>query len=366
MSLTEEIIEECSERFVREWDRYEKLTRVVESICRQKIAEESSLRVNITARTKSPESFARKLRRFVSAGKKPEWNSAADVFEGLSDFSGVRIAYYLAGDEPSIREALSQLFLTQAFDKKEKRGPGFPEHSNYSATHCQVSLKEEQLSGVNGNLLGLTCEIQICSMMAHVWNEIEHDIAYKPTGVIGAEEKSALASLASIVRHGDEWIQRLLEAHASRIEKDDAIASPKELVVYVADLFCIGRVTFWDSVGRLYNSLQRLDLCSKQKLVAALGVSWDWSENDRSKSWATAKRQLADFNRWAQRNSQNEFILSESKSADPLLMILLEQRADWVLRFIPAGQGKGRPPWIRGLASRYQQARPYLQEKGYG
>lgn len=362
MPLTEEIIEDACERFRRERDRYEKLTRTVEGICIEHIAEGASLRVNITARTKSSTSFARKLRRFVQKSEKLEWNSVEDVFAGLSDLSGVRIAYYIGDDASGIKEALVDLFcIPDKFDEKNKSGPGFEPHSNYRATHCQVLLKDKDLFGANENLGGLTCEIQICSMMAHVWNEIEHDIGYKPVGVLGKKEKAELCTLADIVRNGDATIHRLLLAHSERVNQEEAIASPIELAEFIASTFAVRRVTFRQNVGRVYDSLHRLGLCGKLRLCKAIGVSEDWNEGQRKKSWADAKRKARRINRLLRDNGySSEYLLAERNSADPVLAMLLEKKHTWIVKKLPAGRGKGRPPWIRGLASRYGELREDL------
>jgi hypothetical protein len=50
----------------------------------------------------------------------------------------------------------------------------------YRATHCEVFLPPVDLVGTYANVASVPCEIQVCSMMAHVWNEIEHDLGPAP------------------------------------------------------------------------------------------------------------------------------------------------------------------------------------------
>ena len=357
MAIDENMIEEAHERFLRERDRYEKLTRTVESMCIEHIGEGSALRVNITARTKNPASFARKLRRMMVKGDKTEWESADDIFNNLSDFSGVRIAYYMTSDAEGIRDALNELFiLPDGFDVKDKSGETYPPYSNYQATHCQVQLKEDALKGTNENLHGLSCEIQICSMMAHVWNEIEHDIGYKPSGTMSEDEKFALAHLAENVRDGDKIIQRLINAHNARTRGEDNIGSPEELATFLAELFAVKRVTFRESIGRVYDSLQRIDLCSKSALCKAIGVNTEQAEKDRRAAWKKAKFDTAAFNRWLNANGYQNNLLADRNSIEPLLVMVLHNKHKTILNKLPAGRGKGRPAWIRGMATRYGEA----------
>jgi hypothetical protein len=53
----------------------------------------------------------------------------------------------------------------------------------FRATYCEVHLPESglvvpesELVADYENLQGSSYEIQTCSMMAHAWNEVEHDI----------------------------------------------------------------------------------------------------------------------------------------------------------------------------------------------
>lgn len=59
-------------------------------------------------------------------------------------------------------------------------------------------------------------------MMAHVWNEIEHDIGYKPGAVHPSEEEIfLLRTLGQNVRLGDEFISRLLAAHENHVDQQE-------------------------------------------------------------------------------------------------------------------------------------------------
>ena len=68
--------------------------------------------------------------------------------------------------------------------------------SFYRATRLRSIFLPPTLFGTYANVDGVPCEIQVCSMMAHVWNEIEHDLGYKPlSGVLSELEKSMLVNL---------------------------------------------------------------------------------------------------------------------------------------------------------------------------
>ena len=119
-------------------------------------------------------------------------NTVADALGRVSDLAGVRISTYLEADRDRVVQEITKLFDgpnggLAVIEKKDKSG------TLYRATHCQVALKEEDLEEPNDNLKGLTCEIQVCSLLAHVWNELEHDLVYKPTtGELSHRENESL------------------------------------------------------------------------------------------------------------------------------------------------------------------------------
>ena len=80
-----------------------------------------------------------------------------------------------------------------------------------------VLLKDEEAVGQHQNLKGLGCEIQICSQLAHVYNEIEHDLRYKPlTGALSKNESELLNALARLMEVGDTIISHTREAVDAR------------------------------------------------------------------------------------------------------------------------------------------------------
>lgn len=127
-------------------------------------------------------------------------NSVNDAIGRVTDLAGVRVSTYLESDRPRVVGEIQKLFdgpnagavVVDVEDSNE-------EEQYYRATHCQVSLKTDDLEEPNDNLAGLTCEIQVCSMLAHVWNELEHDLVYKPTtGDVSGRERESLSIRAHL------------------------------------------------------------------------------------------------------------------------------------------------------------------------
>lgn len=196
--LDEERIQQAVQRYEREYDRYAKLAARVADICRAELVEANALRAQVTFRAKSPRSFEGKLRR-----KRERFGSVDEVFGQLPDLAAARIATYEKDDELRVVRELRKRFIgpdgateakAELKDKHEQDSTNF-----YRATHLEVVLPERDLIGVYANLRGTVCEVQVCSMMAHVWNEIEHDLGYKPTtGTLSHAEYELLSALGRI------------------------------------------------------------------------------------------------------------------------------------------------------------------------
>lgn len=93
----------------------------------------------------------------------------------------------------------------------------------YRATHIEACLPPTDLVGTYANVARVPCEIQVCSMMAHVWNEIEHDLGYKPfAGSLSPFERDQLKHLGMMVRTADGIISQLLAATDQRLGAETA------------------------------------------------------------------------------------------------------------------------------------------------
>lgn len=108
MPFSVDVIEGAAERYERERDRYIKLAGRVPDICQASIVEGDAVRAQVTSRTKTPQSFRGKLDRF---SRRPDRNYATveEVFDGIGDFAGVRIATYRPEDEVRVRQRVCEL-----------------------------------------------------------------------------------------------------------------------------------------------------------------------------------------------------------------------------------------------------------------
>lgn len=210
MALDQGQVDEVIARYERELNRYEMLATTVAEICRV-ILETPKIQATIQKRAKSPDRLRDKLMR---PDHNTRYSSAEEVFAGMSDLAGVRVTTYVEADRQGAVDAIVGRFVgpngepRPKVDIKDKSTP--PEH--YRATHCQVRIADRDLLPSTRNLRADSCEIQVCSLLAHVFNEVEHDLAYKAlSGELSDAERQHLNQLGMLTKAGDIAIGLLLQ-----------------------------------------------------------------------------------------------------------------------------------------------------------
>jgi len=346
VSISDKVIADAVVRYGRERDRYLKLAARVADIASVDIVEKNTIRAQVTSRTKSVRSFEGKLRRFARSGKK-SFDTVDEVFERILDFSGVRIATYRPEDQELVNQEICRVFRSPdggTVEPEAKDFINFKEAKFYNAFHCQVCLPEDDLVGDYENLRDTSCEIQICSMMAHVWNEIEHDIAYKPEGSgPGPVETGLLASLGHLTCSGDAIITRLLEATELRLrEQTGDFADVHDFVARLRKDFPGLELSV--NAGVAFEISQLLGLTNPGLVIANAGTL--------KTDLPAAQAQLSSFNHYLQNLGSSELQLN-ARSADVLTVALLDKRVSDVMDAFD-GRGSGRPSRAAGLAKRFR------------
>lgn len=337
MALDDAAIEAAVDRYRREMDRYAKLVELVASACRDLVSD-NAIPATVQSRVKDPDRLGSKLRKY-----RADYNNVDEVFAGLKDLAGVRIATYVESDRARVAAEVAKRF--EAPDGGEiapfiKDSDG----SFYRATHCQVRLLEEDLGPGYENLRGDSCEVQVCSLLAHVWNEIEHDLAYKPlSGELSAGEDRALDALGNLTRAGDSTIVNLLEATDARLAANEGEFKDQWDFVARARRFFPDADDFGAHSGQLFAELLAEGLDTPLKIEERL-----------LRDAGSATQAYETMNAFQKYLEGDEVVRRvESSSSDPLLMLFLEHYAQNVLERHPGGRGKGRPPRIASIARRF-------------
>ncbi len=338
----QELIAAAVERYRREQDRYAKLADMVAEKCRR-LLEANAILGTVDARAKSPESLERKLQTLL-AGETPEELTPEGLLDRVSDLAGVRVKTYVEADRDKVVED-----IRVAFDGPGEGGEVEVEvkadpSRNYRAIHCQVMLPPQDLAGRGANLEGTTCEIQVCSLLAHVWNEIEHNLVYKAAnGEPSREELELLAALGNLTRRGDEVLNALIAATRRRLaQRTGEFTDTFDFVARMRDRFPMAH-NFEMHALALLEELRAFGLTTPERIEAHL-LHGDYQE----RSWA-----LFEAFRAHQLRTGDWGVVLDPGSSDHLLVLLLEAKAPEVLRRHQRGKPRGRLPRIARLARRF-------------
>lgn len=227
MALTPQLIDAAVERYLREFDRYEKLSKYVGEACRT-LLEERGIRCSVQWRAKDPNRLKGKLEKYLAGGEHAaEFTDLDSVFRVLKDLAGTRITTYVDTDRVRVVALVQERF--SGFGVNSTIVPDVKDQPSgfYRATHCMVRLKHEEAVGQFQNLKGLGCEIQVCSLLAHVFNELEHDLRYKPlSGDLSNRENVLLNAVARQLEVGDTLINLVRDAvEVRQRERIDELAT---------------------------------------------------------------------------------------------------------------------------------------------
>jgi ppGpp synthetase/RelA/SpoT-type nucleotidyltranferase len=175
----------------------------------------------VTARAKTLESVRSKLLR------KPYKNPRAQ----LTDRLGVRVILYHAREVDAVAKLLRSKVQVREADSLDKRLALGPREFGYRSIHIVGSLPSAMTAAPQFRSLGKQIfEIQIRSLLEHVWAEIEHEVVYKSGANWPVRTKrrfAAIAAVLELLEHDFDQLEesagRLVdEAHAALLQRMDA------------------------------------------------------------------------------------------------------------------------------------------------
>jgi hypothetical protein len=176
-------------------------------------------------------------------------------------------------------------------------------------------------------------------MMAHVWNEIEHDLGYKPlTGELSALEKGLLLNLGHLSRSGDGMISQLLAATDLRqTEQTDSFADVYDFVARLRRWF--PGTDFGRNAGQLFEQLRPLRLITPESVRKAIETPDPIAPG--------SGEQLRELSKTLQARGETRFVL-EDNSSDLLLVALLPRIARHLVKSqqTDLSVGAARIRWI--------------------
>jgi ppGpp synthetase/RelA/SpoT-type nucleotidyltranferase len=316
MTISDDTIKRAVLRYHREYDRYLKLAARVAEICRSEIVEGNAIRAQVTSRAKSPKSLEGKLRRFAANGRK-SFPDVDAVFEQIRDLAAVRVATYEQRHEDQVVELVCRRFVDAAGQRPthERKDKNRDDPNNfYRSSHIEAYLAPADGVGTYLNVMDVPCEVQVCSMMAHVWNEIEHDLGYKPAaGELSDQERNFLVMLGQSVRMGDGTIASLFaETERRQREQGGAFADVYDFVARLRGWF--PGVDFGRNAGALFEALQPIRLVNPDSIRRLMGLPEPMTEAGRVA--------IGELSQRLSEQGEVRFTLDEN-SSDLLLVLLL-------------------------------------------
>lgn len=184
------------------------LTEHASGVVRRVLKNRAIQFVEVTHRTKEPNSLRKKLQR----GRKQPFATARSKYSSLDDIpdlSGVRVVIFDGRDLETTQNAICEALTDVSI--KSTSGPA--EQLGYSSLHVTGDIKTEL--PLRGRI-----EVQIRTVLQHAWAMLSHRVAYKKEDQVPSDLKRRLLLLAGLLEvGGDLWtdVLRIQEDYQNRI-----------------------------------------------------------------------------------------------------------------------------------------------------
>jgi len=225
--LSEPQIDVVVQRYLREMARFEKTAAVVADRLRRELRAEGHLRYLLSFRAKHPDDLREKLRRKSDErdGKYTFEALSHEIGEVVTDLAGCRVVVYTVPDEERVSALVRKIFTLP--DRLDAKPPSIRRPSGYQATHTLVLAPEVH---DDTSIRGTICEVQVATVAAHLFNELEHDITYKKLGHPATQaEQRLLISVERACKLADHLVEQLLDERARGKAHLTGIADAAEL-----------------------------------------------------------------------------------------------------------------------------------------
>src|SRR5450759_2011384 len=194
-----------SQTLLNEYDThvasFEEFRRICETLLAQLLRRENFGVHSVTSRLKTRKSLAGKLER---EGK--NYSRLRD----MTDIVGLRVITHFEDEVDRIGTLIEREFAVDHDRSIDKRSALDPDRFGYLSLHYVCGLSPARLKLTeNQGCEGLTCEIQVRSILQHAWAEIEHDLGYKAGAPLPPHIRRRFSRLAGLLEVGDAEFSRL-------------------------------------------------------------------------------------------------------------------------------------------------------------
>lgn len=348
MTKIDQWVQEYEERL----ESYRTAARLVEEEVIELLERERIL-ARCSSRAKSVPSLKRKLIRLHERYGESLW--CGSLSETVGDLAAARVCPYADADIERIINIFRTHFeiVEGTIERKSEGRVNLPDSDParwYDATHMQVRLRIPEERQHMSHLRSVQIEVQICNLLQHVWNEVDHDIRYKPAIEPSDKISDLLVSLGRRLAGCNDVIMGILEEH-QRHELSlgtrplASVQSLKEALSLYRPATI--RCDYCDDWDLLYSAISESGVGTYQELWDAIEPSLFQEPNAMMEALNSRKRKLI---AWAGRAilrlpDLRFLLLSPDNVAHRVAVSLLPQLAD---RFSNSTHFP-----IRDLASRF-------------
>lgn len=132
-------------------------------------------------------------------------NGKYSKLEDITDIAGVRVITYYSEDVDCVADIIESEFDVDRDNSIDKRAALEPDKFGYCSVHYVVKMSPERLALREYQMYqGMSCEIQIRSVLQHAWAEIEHDTGYKSEKPIPRELRRNFSRIAGLLEIADK------------------------------------------------------------------------------------------------------------------------------------------------------------------
>ena len=171
----------------------------------QNIVKKSKVRIyNIEHRVKEEKSLAGKLER-----KGDKYSSLSDI----TDILGARVVCYFSDEVDTLTAQIEKHFKVDWNESIDKRKYLNVNTFGYLSVHYICSLKDD--GDYAPELKNKRFEIQMCSLMQHIWAVMEHDLGYKTKFGVPTAVRREFFRLAGLLEIADEHFVHIRDSVAA-------------------------------------------------------------------------------------------------------------------------------------------------------
>jgi ppGpp synthetase/RelA/SpoT-type nucleotidyltranferase len=213
-------LEDNGKWYIRKKPIYESLLKAITSIIEFLLERETTVRYYLVqSRVKEYDRFKAKLEEGIKNNKYAQP-------EDMTDFAALRVICYLRQDKEIVAGLLHDNFkVIKREDKSLDLGPG---KIGYNAIHLDATLKDDRANlPEHQRYENLTFEIQVTTILQHVYAQIGHDLIYKPSNVLPFEIQDSINKTSAELEGLDEKFEQIMwDVDKYRNELDVPINAP--------------------------------------------------------------------------------------------------------------------------------------------